>query len=91
MKNLKKIITISLLTITVMSLAGCNTMTRQFGGTSTVELPKGQKLVNVTWKESDLWYLTKPMTDNDKAETYEFTEDSNLGMMEGKVIIKESK
>lgn len=76
-----------------LSLTGCdNYSAKQFGGTMTVELPKGQKLVNATWKnDADLWYLTKPMTEKDVAETYEFIEDSTLGIAEGKVIFKESK
>jgi uncharacterized protein YceK len=87
----KKIILGLLLVGTITLFSGCNTVTKNFGGTQYVDLPKGQKLVNATWKDDDFWYLTKPMTDNDKAETYDFKEISNFGVCQGDVIIKETK
>ena len=47
--------------------------------------------MNITWKDSDLWYLTKPMTDDDVAETYTFQEDSKMGVLEGTVTVVEHK
>lgn len=85
---------LSLMLIAIMLVAilsGCNSMARSYGGTTNIDLPKGQKLVNVTWKEDSIWYLTKPMTTTDTVETYLFHEDSNYGIMEGTVILKESK
>ena len=38
-----------------------------------------------------LWYLTKPMTEDDVAETYKFQESSDLGIMEGTVTVVETK
>lgn len=87
---MKKIV-ISLLIIGTMAFSGCNNAVKKFGGTMKIDLPKGKKLVNITWKDSDLWYLTRDMNDNDKAETYEFQEKSNIGIKNGKVIIKETK
>ena len=37
-----------------------NSRVKSFGGTGDINLPKGQKLVNVTWKETQIWYLTRP-------------------------------
>jgi hypothetical protein len=37
-------------------LAGC----LPHSSVLTKQLPKGECLVNVTWKGEDLWYLTKP-------------------------------
>ncbi len=74
----------------IMMLASCteNTRARVWGGTETIELDSGVRLVNVTWKEgSSLWILTKK--DTTKASTYSFSEKSNLGVMEGQVIIIE--
>lgn len=68
-----------------------NQKAKQYGGTATIELPKGVKLVNCTWKDSDLWYLTRPMTASDSAVTYEFKEESNYGIWEGTYVIKETK
>jgi hypothetical protein len=77
----------------VVGCLGCTEQDRakSFGGTMTVELQPGRKLVNVTWKETDLWYLTRAMRNDEAPETYEFQESSGMGVMEGKVIIKERR
>ena len=66
-----------------------NEMAKNYGGSMTIDLVTGQKLVNVTWKEDEIWYLTKPMTSSDSAETYTFHESSSFGVWEGTVTIKE--
>ena len=86
----KKIAALLIGGMMVLGLTGCQYGAKNFGGDYTISLPKGQKLVNVTWKDTDLWYLTKPMTESDKAETYSFKEDSTFGVMEGTVTIIES-
>jgi hypothetical protein len=87
---MKKILAIALVAI---SLASCteNSRVKSFGGEGTLNLPKGQKLVNVTWKESELWYLTRPMDSTDVAQTYQFKEESSYGVMEGTYNIIETK
>jgi len=66
--------------ISSVLLTGCgNIGAKSYSGEMTVELQKGQKLVNATWKDADLWYLTKDMNPSDKAETYTFKENSTLG------------
>jgi hypothetical protein len=72
---------------------GCtqNTRARSWGGKMTIDLPVNQKLINVTWKETDLWVLTKPMSNTDVPETYKFIEKSTLGIMEGEITIKETR
>ena len=57
----------------------------------TVHLEPNQKLEEITWKDDSLWYLTRPMMDNDIAETHTFQQSSNFGVFEGTVIIIESK
>lgn len=76
-----------------MAFGGCtaNQRAKSFGGNAKVNLPAGQKLVTVTWKDDDLWYLTRVMTEGDKAETYTFQEESSWGLMEGTVTIIEKK
>ena len=74
------------------SLTGCSKdMVKSVGGTINVDVPKGQKLIEATWKGSDIWYLTRPMREDEDPETFTLQEDSNLGIIEGKVIFKESK
>jgi len=77
--------------INVMYSCTKNQNAKSYGGTAVLELPKGQKLINVTWKESDLWYLIRPMNVSDTAITYTFAEESSYGVWEGKYIIKEQK
>lgn len=87
---MKKVLAIALIAI---SLASCteNSRVKNWGGEGTINLPKGQKLVTITWKETQVWYLTRPMTENDTAETYKFQEESSYGVMEGTYTIIESK
>jgi len=76
----------------VLTLSSCeNLVTRNFGGSQTIELEKGQRLVEITFKESDLWILTEPMDSDYVPKTKTFYEDSNLGVMEGKITIIESR
>jgi hypothetical protein len=84
---------IALVLVVLMLICGCtdNVRSRKFGGTTTENLEPGKKLINITWKNSDLWILTKPMRPGDLPETYEFTESSSIGLLQGKIIIKESK
>lgn len=64
---------------------------RNWGGTYDVELEPNDKLIEVTWKDDELWILTKKMTDTDVPEEYRFYEKSPLGIIEGEVILKETK
>jgi hypothetical protein len=78
----------------LVATTGCtdNTRAKQFGGTAVENLPQGTKLVTVTWKEPDsLWILTRPMRAGEVAESYEFNESSGFGIIQGKVILRESK
>lgn len=47
-------------------------MTKNFGGSMTLELEPNQKLEMITWKDDSLWYLTRPMTESDTPETHTF-------------------
>lgn len=90
---MKKFITFVLVLVAVVAFSSCteNLRTRKYGGTTTVDLDPGQKLVEVTWKEASLWYLTEPMEPGYEPKTKVFQEDSRFGIMEGKVIFVEHK
>jgi len=77
----------------IVMLGSCtdNNRVKNWGGEGTINLPKGRKLVNVTWKNTQVWYLTRPMTSTDVAETYQFHEESSWGVMEGTYNIIETK
>lgn len=82
---MKKLITIFL----VIALFGCtkNERARNFGGNETIILDSNVRLINVTWKNSDLWILTKK--DSTKPNIYYFKEKSNWGFQEGQITIIE--
>lgn len=84
-------IIVSLIVGLVMSGCTQNQRAKAFGGVAHESLPAGRKLINATWKDDDLWFLTRAMTSSDVAETYEFIESSSFGILNGKVVIKESR
>lgn len=77
--------------LVVTGLTGCQSVTKNFGGSMTLELEPNQKLVTITWKDDDLWYLTRPMREDESPETYTFQQSTDLGVMEGTVTVVEMK
>jgi hypothetical protein len=61
------------------------------GGTTKIELEPGEKLVEVTWKGDDIWYLVEPMDSNYDPKIKTFKESSRIGVLEGKVIFYEKR
>lgn len=88
---MKKIVPIIMAIALAISLTGCQSVAKNFGGTTYVDIPKGNKLLEVTWKDDSLWYLYRPMREDESAEEYVFQQQSNLGVIEGKVILKEAE
>lgn len=68
-----------------------NSRVKTFGGTGDINLPKGQKLVNATWKGEQIWYLSRPFRKDEEAEVYKFQEESSWGVVEGTYYIHETK
>ncbi len=77
--------------VAALSISCDNAISRKFGGSTTINLPAGQKLIEVTWKDNSLWYLTEPMDTDYIPKTKTFQEDSNLGVLEGTVTFVESR
>ena len=86
----KKMIVVLMLIGIAVSCAGCQYTAKKWGGTVNLTLNPGEKLEEITWKDDDLWYLTRPMRDGEHAETHEFNQSSDIGF-EGKVIVKEQE
>lgn len=89
---MKKIIfSVIILVSVIMCFTGCteHDVVKNFGGDMTVDLPEGQKLEEVTWKDTELWYLTRPMREDEFPETHVFQEKSSWGIWEGTVTIIE--
>lgn len=73
------------LSLATFGSAGCtqNDRARTFGGTQTITLAPGETLINVTWKNSDMWALVQ-LRDGSK----EFREYSSFGVLNGKIVFK---
>ncbi len=87
---MKKLI---LIIVALICMCGCTEQvrTRQFGGEMTINLPAGQELMMVTWKESELFYLTRPMSDDYIPVKKTFQESSSWGIMESTVYFIETR
>lgn len=88
----KRIIILGLILTTTLLFSGCTeqTISREYGGEMTIDLKPGQKLEEITWKDKgNLWILTRPMRDDEAAETHTFYEESEWGIWEGTVTIVE--
>ena len=90
---MRKISSMLLIILAMFMLTGCTeqTITKEFGGDMTINLEPGQKLEEITWKDDNLWYVTRPMRDDEFAETHTFQESSEFGLIEGTVYIVESE
>jgi len=86
---MKKNILLSL--VTAIAFASCteNQMAKQFGGTMKVDLPVGTEFVNATWKNDELWYIYRDRKPGESIDTITMQENSNFGLIEGKVVFKE--
>lgn len=61
---MKKLLLGAILLFSVLSCTD-NQRARTFGGEETIELPKNRVLLNATWKQADLWLLTKDTLTNE--------------------------
>lgn len=72
-------------------IASCteNQMAKQFGGTMKVDLPPNTEFVSATWKNDELWYIHRPRKAGETPDIITMQEDSNFGLVEGKVQFNE--
>lgn len=83
-----------LLTIcAVLALTACTQQerTRQFGGTTEIDVPAGQKVMMATWKDDHLFYMTEPMDSGYVPTTKVLHESSSWGVLESTVKFKEHR
>lgn len=91
-RKIFKYISVGFLIALVMCCAtGCQATTKNFGGTTILKLEPNEKLEEITWKDDSLWYLTRPMRDDEEPEVHIFKESDNLGILEGTVKVIESR
>lgn len=88
----KSLLFVAVIGIACLPILSCakQQMAKNWGGEYEVHLPPCKKLLNLTWKESNLWVLTRPMVWGEVADKYELIEDSAFGIAEGKILIQES-
>lgn len=82
-----------IITAAILLCIGCTkyVRTRQWGGEMTINLPAGQELMEVTWKDNDLFYLTRPMAPDYVPVTKTFQESASWGILESTVYFVEHK
>ena len=78
---MKKIL---ILTSLLLLGVGCtkNARARNFGGSEIIILKDHEILVNATWKDMDLWVLSKDTLTG----KHHFRESSSWGVWEGQII-----
>lgn len=69
-----------------ISFTSCteNSRAKNFGGTEQIDLKPNEIVLNVTWKENQMWICTKDTV----ANVVYFREKSSWGMLEGTVVLK---
>lgn len=90
-KAVLNIVTVILICVAIAYCFPYSILTKRYGGSMDITLPPGEKLIEVTWKDTNLWYLTRPMRPNEMPETYTFKEDSTYGILKGTVTVRESR
>lgn len=70
----------------IVALGGCtdNARAKNWGGTEEVTLKPNEVVLNVTWKNDEMWICTKDTTTG----VVYFREKSSWGVMEGTVVLK---
>lgn len=86
---MKKKILVILAIATALSLTGCQYATKNLGGTTEITLDKNQKLQEITWKDDDLWILTREARYDEYSEDYKFYQKSDY-KLEGAVVLHEN-
>lgn len=69
-----------------MSILSCteNERAKNFGGSMNVQIQPNEVFINATWKEDELWIVTKDTV----TKEFHFREHSSFGIMEGEVKFK---
>ena len=87
----KRLVLVLAMILACVSLTGCQSAVRDWGGSMTIELEPNTKLESITWKEDSIWYCTRPMREDEEAETHTYQQSKTFGVFEGTITIVESK
>lgn len=82
---MKKLFIGFMLVMTVITLFSCtsNQRAKNWGGSTSVDVPAGEVFVNATWKDANLWVITY----NPAEKAYKMHECSEWGILQGTVTI----
>lgn len=85
------ILIIFAIVLVIISCFSCNrqNIAKNYGGEMTLDLNPGEKLELITWKDSELWILTRPMEEDEKPIKWTYAENSEFGILEGTIYIQE--
>lgn len=84
MKNIKYLIIIGILVCITYISCTDNARARTFGGKEVVQLKSNEKLINVTWKNNNMWLLTQDTLTSE----FFFREKSSWNVFEGEISFK---
>ena len=89
----KFLVTVIVSIVIVFSFLSCteNQRARIFGGTAIVNVEPGKKVIMATWKNEDLFYMVEDMDSDYVPHEKTLIESSSFGVIESKVIFKESR
>lgn len=90
-RNLLSKFIITIIFLIFSSSCTKNEISRTFGGTITINVEKGKKVTMATWKDTDLFYMIEDMDSDYVPHDKMLVESSSHGIIESKVIFKESR
>jgi len=74
--------------VSTLLLTGCDQMlSRNFGGTMTVDVPNCERVVDVTWKADEFWYATRPMRPGETPEHWTFRQQRMFNITGNGVVV----
>ncbi len=73
-----------IVTVICLWIFSANYRTKNWGGKMNIKLPENTKLINASWKNSDLWILVQDTTTHE----IKMLENSTYGVFEGQITFK---
>lgn len=90
LQGMKKIILIAMVALMAASCTE-QQLTRDFGGTMTINVEPNKRVMMATWKNSDLFYMVEDMPTDYEPHDKVLIESSSFGIMESKIIFHETR
>lgn len=93
MKNVIKIVLGLIMIVAGVTIPACTKQerVRTFGGTEVINVEPGKRVMMATWKETDLFYMVEDMPEDYTPHDKTLVESSSYGILESKIIFRESR